>query len=159
MFSLTEEQLSAARDAILAASKREDLAAAVAQIYTDLQKQIDLRRPLCIISGRCCRFEEFGHRLYVTTLELATFLHDLQSKPDPNWTGQGCPFQINKLCSVHQIRPFGCRLFFCDATSTDWQHEQYKQFHARLRSLHEQLDVPYFYLEWRQALHLLTADL
>lgn len=156
MFSLTEEQSSLAREAILAASGRDDVRAAVQQIYGDLQTQIDLRRPKCLISGRCCRFEEFGHRLYVTTLELAAFLHDLQTQGDPNWSGSGCPFQKDKLCSVHQIRPFGCRLFFCDATSTDWQHEHYQQFHGRLRQLHDQLTVPYFYLEWREALRLLS---
>src|SRR5437870_2956423 len=155
MFQLTTSQLAAARDAILSASQRDDVHAAVKQIYNDVQRQIDLRRPLCQLSGRCCRFEEFGHRLYVTTLELATFLHDLKELPVPNWTGQGCPFQKNKLCSVHQIRPFGCRLFFCDSTSTDWQHEQYQLFHTRLRQLHDALAVPYFYLEWRQALALI----
>ena len=155
MFPLTEEQSSLARDAIHSASARDDVRIAIHDLYADVQKEIDLRRPKCIISGRCCRFEEFGHRLYVTTLELATFLHDLKESPDPNWTGQGCPFQKNKLCSVHQIRPFGCRLFFCDSTSTDWQQEQYKDFHTRLRQLHDDLAVPYFYLEWRQALGLI----
>jgi len=53
---------------------------------------------------------------------------------------------------VHAIRPFGCRMFFCDATSTAWQNEAYEQFHARLKRLHEELGVPYFYVEWRQAL-------
>ena len=158
MFPLTDSQLQEARDAILTASQRDDVRSAIAQIYQDLQQQIDARRPLCILSGRCCHFEEFGHRLYVTTLEMATFLHDLQSSPDPQWTGLGCPFQLNKLCSVHKIRPFGCRLFFCDSTSTDWQHEQYQHFHTRLRQLHDNLAVPYFYLEWRQALALNLND-
>jgi Fe-S-cluster containining protein len=154
MFQLTDSQLQQARNAILSASARPDVHAAVKQIYADVQNQIDLRRPLCQLSGRCCRFEEFGHRLYVTTLELATFLHDLQQMnlPIPSPNPGGCIFQKNKLCSVHTIRPFGCRLFFCDSTSTDWQHEQYQLFHSRLKSLHDQLNVPYFYLEWRQAL-------
>jgi len=162
MFQLTDSQLQEARDAILSASSRQDVRAAVTQIYQDLQQQIDARRPLCILSGRCCHFEEFGHRLYVTTLELATFLHDLRQTPSPylptSPSQPGCPFQLNKLCSVHKIRPFGCRLFFCDSTSTDWQHEQYQHFHTRLRQLHDDLAVPYFYLEWRQALALILDD-
>ena len=157
MFQLTESQLDQARHAILSASARSDVRTAVQKIYSELQSQIDLRRPKCIMSGRCCRFEEFGHHLYVTTLELATFLRDLKESPDPNWTGQGCPFQKNNLCSVHTIRPFACRLFFCDSTSTDWQHEQYQLFHTRLRHLHDDLAVPYFYLEWRQALGLILT--
>src|SRR3954469_16764113 len=156
MFTLTPTQSQEARQAIVDASARPEVHSAIAALYEDLQKQIDIRRPKCILSGRCCRFEEFGHRLYVTTLELAAFVHDLDA-PIPPATSGGCPFQINKLCSVHQIRPFACRLFFCDSTSTQWQHEQYQAFHGRLRQLHDSLGVPYFYLEWRQALGLIAA--
>lgn len=80
--------------------------------------------------------------------------HFLASKPIVHgaWDGTGCPYQQNKLCTVHAIRPFGCRMFFCDATSTDWQNQMYEQFHSELRQLHDELAVPYFYVEWRQAL-------
>jgi len=157
MFTLTPSQSEEARQAIVDASTRPEVHSAITALYDDLQKEIDLRRPKCILSGRCCRFEEFGHRLYVTTLELATFVQDLQSSrhPVPPPSPGGCPFQINSLCSVHLIRPFACRLFFCDSTSTEWQHEQYQTFHGRLRQLHDALTVPYYYLEWRQALDLL----
>jgi Fe-S-cluster containining protein len=73
----------------------------------------------------------------------------------------GCPFQVDGLCGVHGIRPFGCRIFFCDETSTAWQHEMYERLHGRLRALHDELQVPYFYVEWRFALRaimLLTTD-
>lgn len=129
---------------------------AVDALYADVQAEIDRRRPLCVISGRCCRFEEFGHRLYVTTLELARFVAGLDPVPPrADWDGTGCPFQRAKLCTVHSIRPFGCRMFFCDATSTDWQNEAYEQFHCDLKALHDRLNVPYFYVEWREALRLL----
>jgi Fe-S-cluster containining protein len=138
------------------ASRRPEVRDAVGRLYADVQAEIDARRPLCVISGRCCRFEEFGHRLFVTTMELAAFVHDVDAVKAvgerPAWDGTGCPFQSGKLCGVHAIRPFGCRMFFCDATATDWQNETYEKFHARLKSLHEDLDVPYRYVEWRQAL-------
>ncbi|HZL35502.1 MAG TPA: hypothetical protein VFC78_09345, partial [Tepidisphaeraceae bacterium] len=70
-------------------------------------------------------------------------------------TPPGCPFQIAGLCTAHPIRPFGCRLFFCDATSTAWQHELYEQLHGQLRRLHDELAVPYHYVEWRFALRAL----
>jgi Fe-S-cluster containining protein len=66
--------------------------------------------------------------------------------------GDGCPLQKENLCSVHAIRPFGCRIFFCDTTATQWQQERYELFHAELKQLHERFDVPYFYVEWRSAL-------
>jgi Fe-S-cluster containining protein len=144
------------------AAARADVRPAVAGVYEDVQRAIDARRPLCVISGRCCRFEEFGHRLFVTTMELAAFVHELAKiYPAPvaaAWDGTGCPFQANKLCGVHRIRPFGCRMFFCDATATEWQNETYERFHARLKTLHEQLEVPYRYVEWRAALRELGLD-
>jgi Fe-S-cluster containining protein len=148
------------------AAARAEVRAAVTDLYRAVQVEIDARRPVCVVSGRCCRFEEFGHRLFVTTLEMAAFVHDLQQRPavEPPaaphskvslpvaWDGTGCPYQLHKLCSVHAFRPFGCRMFFCDATSTAWQNERYERFHADLKRLHETLQVPYVYREWRQAL-------
>jgi Fe-S-cluster containining protein len=156
---LSDELTPAVRSAAL----RNDVIAAVAEVYREAQSAIDARRPLCVISGRCCRFEEYGHRLYVTTLELAAFVAQVgevrkdAAKLMADWDGTGCPFQVAKLCSVHGIRPFGCRMFFCDATSTQWQGEQYERFHGRLQELHKKLNVPYFYVEWRQGLRALIG--
>jgi Fe-S-cluster containining protein len=143
--------------AVRAASGRKEVREAVARLYDDVRAEIERRRPQCVMSGRCCRFEEYGHRLFVTTAELAAFADALPARtPSPtSWDGTGCPFQSGKICSVHAIRPFGCRMFFCDTSSTDWQNETYERFHARLKRLHEELGVPYFYVEWRRALDAL----
>jgi Fe-S-cluster containining protein len=145
--------------ALVDAGGREEVRQAVRSLYRDIQTEIDERRPLCIVSGRCCRFEEYGHRLFVTTIELACFHYDLQvtasakGEPAP-WNGTGCPFQQRKLCSVHGIRPMGCRLFFCDASAEAWQNALYERFHSQLKRLHEALGVPYRYMEWRAALQM-----
>ena len=163
----------ALRRAVEAAAGRADVGTAVRSVYDAVDVEIGRRRPTCDASGRCCRFEEYGHRLYVTTLELAAFLNGrdevrrsvaeggrpstaspfviLHPSPSP-WDATGCPFQEGKLCGVHAIRPFGCRMFFCDPTSTDWQNDAYERFHGQLKQLHQTLGVPYFYVEWRQAL-------
>jgi Fe-S-cluster containining protein len=148
----------ALREEVWRAAGRAEVRDAVGRVYADLAAEVEARRPLCVASGRCCRFEEFGHRLFVTTIEVAAFLYDLQTSgvvaPSPDWDGTGCPFQVSKLCGVHSIRPFGCRMFFCDATSTQWQNETYERYHGRLKRLHEELGVPYHYVEWRRALGL-----
>jgi Fe-S-cluster containining protein len=143
------------QELVLQTSRRLDVRPALHAIYDALRREIDNRQPVCSTSGRCCRFEEYGHRLYVTTIELAAFVADLRSSPRQDWDGAGCPFQAGGLCSVHSIRPFGCRIFFCDETATQWQNDAYEAFHARLKALHEELNVPYRYVEWRQALRLL----
>ena len=153
--ALTDESSATAlRDAVGAAAGRADVRVAVECLYQHLQDAIDLRRPVCATSGRCCRFEEFGHRLYVTTMELAAFVASAD-RPGTPCDGTGCPFQAERLCTVHAHRPFGCRVFFCDASSTDWQQEQYERFHERLKRMHEEFGVPYRYVEWRDALRAL----
>ena len=67
------------KEAVLAASTREDVREAVEGVYQQLQAAIDARRPICTASGRCCHFEQYGHRLYVTTMELAKFVADLSA--------------------------------------------------------------------------------
>lgn len=161
--------MEALSQAIAEAAGREDVRAAVWRIYRLLEQEINRRRPVCQASGRCCRFEEYGHRLYVTTLELAAFARDLRTPPATNpaekgtlalpvvGPSAGCVYQVDGLCSVHAIRPFGCRIFFCDASAEQWQQEQYERFHAELKQAHEALDVPYFYVEWRQGLAAMQA--
>jgi Fe-S-cluster containining protein len=178
------------REAVDAALARPEASTSVRAIYALLQSQIDLRKPICSASGKCCNFESYGHRLYVTTLELATFVVDLKTLPvtrasgpcaapakskvvkltqhsaraggpchdDGLSIGPGCPLQKDGLCSVHAIRPFGCRVFFCDPTADDWQKQQYERFHAELKQLHDRFDVPYLYVEWRAALAALGID-
>lgn len=140
-------------------SRRPEVVRAVREVYDAIAYEIAERRPRCDQSGRCCRFEEFGHRLYVTTAELAAFLAESAegvSLPAPDATGgAGCAFQVAGLCSVHTIRPFGCRVFFCDPTAEQWQEEVYARHHAKLRRIHEALGVPYRYMEWRAALDAL----
>jgi Fe-S-cluster containining protein len=63
-----------------------------------------------------------------------------------------CVYQIDKLCSIHTIRPMGCRVFFCQEGTSEWQHELYESFLTRLRTLHDELKIPYRYMEWRAGL-------
>lgn len=125
--------------------------AGVEAIYQKLGDAVKARQPVCVASGRCCKFEEFGHRLFVTTLEMA---HFMQSKPQAvaNPDPAGCPFQSGRLCTVHTIRPFGCRIYYCDPTAQQWQQDLYEQMHRELKELHETFEISYFYIEWREAL-------
>jgi Fe-S-cluster containining protein len=149
------------RDAVELVASRPEIIETVQRIYEELAEEIAKRRPVCEMSGRCCRFEEYGHRLYVTTIELGAFVAGVrQGGAIPrDWGGTGCPFQLSKFCSVHAIRPFGCRVFFCDPTATQWQNGQYEHFHGKLKALHEQTGVPYFYVEWREGLRIVFPEL
>lgn len=145
------------------ASKGEVVDAAIRELYDDLSRFVVERRPVCNASGRCCKFEEFGHRLYVTGLEIAWFLNGVgkqavgpgdpsvvrleQYSPTPN-----CPYQIHGLCSTHLIRPLGCRAFFCEEGTEAWQQDTTEYFLDRLKQLHVEHGLPYAYMEWRAGL-------
>jgi Fe-S-cluster containining protein len=124
--------------------------------YERLDEEIARRRPLCWLRGACCRFGTYGHRLYVTTLEMAWFLGggkgmSLQSADDR------CPYQIENCCGVRDLRPMGCRVFFCEEASGHWQAEVTERFQGELRGLHERLEAPYYYVDWAFALARLSA--
>ena len=143
-------------------------------LYAELDDDIALRKPVCNASGRCCKFELWGHRLYVSTLELAAFVHVTQldqSDVPPSDTNAaitfplplyqedgtlspGCSWQIDGLCTARSARPLGCRIYFCDTTAKSWQQERYEYYHEKITALHAAFEIPYRYMEWRQALAL-----
>ena len=131
------------------------------------------RRPLCLASGACCRFEEYGHRMYLSGLEAAFVVARIDAAraaraanslrlfevSDARDRGD-CPYLRGGLCGEHEERPLGCRIFFCDkgadGRASDWQSELYEDTHRATIALHGRLGVPYRYLEWREALGLLA---
>jgi hypothetical protein len=135
----------------------EAVVTAVAAVLAEADADIASRQPVCRASGRCCQFEKFGHRLYVTTAELLHFVHVQgvgKGIPLPLLTqnAEGCPYQVEGLCTARAARPLGCRVYFCDANAQAWQNEVYEKYHAKLKAVHDALGVPYQYTEWRAAL-------
>ena len=131
--------------------------AALCSLWQRIDGAIAERKPVCERSGRCCRFDSYGHRLYVTGLEIAWVL-DRIDPPEPKPTSalplfagrDACVFQVDGLCSIHAVRPMGCRVFFCDPSATDWQQSLYETMLDELRRLHTAHSLPYRYMEWRQ---------
>lgn len=147
--------------AVRLAAKRPDVVAAVNRLYDEAATEIQALQPVCHASGRCCHFEQFGHRLYVTTAELAAFYCALRSEPEAlvllhQKDGESCRFQHDRLCKVHLTRPLGCRLFYCDPTKESDLCRLHERLHARLKRLHERMEIPYFYIEWREGLTALA---
>jgi len=133
---------------------------ALRAIYSGLASKVAARGPVCWASGRCCNFEKFGHRLYVTALETAWCVTQI-SRAEPATRSLlsrpieargSCPFHIDSLCHAHAMRPLGCRAFFCERGSETWQHELYEECQNQLRALHETHRIEYAYAEWRVSL-------
>lgn len=159
------------RSSWLSAASRPEIRAALVSIYADVAEEISRRGPACWASGRCCRFERAGHRLYVTGLEAAYVVVNLHGTGN----GQGssrvlslvqvedakrrgdCPFLDGNTCGVHEIKPLGCRVYFCDRSAQLWQHELSESGLARLRALHDREGIEYRYGEWRSMLAMLAG--
>lgn len=135
---------------------RAEVVGALEAIFADAAAEIARRRPVCEASGRCCNFEKWGHRLYVTGLETAyTITRAGAPTPDALAAARaagGCPYQVLKLCGVHRDKPLGCRLYFCDPTAQGWQVELYERLMTSLRDLHDRFAIEYRYGEWRDML-------
>ncbi len=143
--------LAAARDARIAG----DLDA----VYAMASDAIEARGPACWASGRCCNFKAAGHRLYVTGLEAAYTIarlppgsdmaRALRDEPLSAARDAGtCPFLLANLCGVHTIKPVGCRVYFCDRSAQNWQHDLSERLLGMVRAIHDRHGLEYRYDEW-----------
>jgi Fe-S-cluster containining protein len=123
---------------------------ALESIYADLEAELDRLRPACSLSGRCCRFQEHGHQLWVTRLELEHLLR--HEGPPPAGAAGTCPWLKEGRCGAREHRMLGCRIYFCDPAYRDAMGPLYEKYHRRIRELHERLDLPYEYRELLDAL-------
>lgn len=140
--------------------------AAVDRVYGQLGETVARHQARCDQCGQCCGFAQYGHALFVTTVELIHFFtmyrEQLDRPGDPLAAlgrdstafcqGEFCPLQISHSCGVHAIRPIGCRLFFCNGPDRGWIPEAYETYQSRLKAVCATLCVPYCYVEWTNAL-------
>jgi Fe-S-cluster containining protein len=153
------------RVAWLRAASDPAVAGELEAVYALIADQIEARRPLCEVSGRCCNFQKHGHRLYVTGLEAAYTVARLGPAGRAPLRDEDiamarvrgdCPFLVEKRCTVHTIKPLGCRVYFCDPTAQEWQQDLSERTLEMVRKIHERHGIPYRYGEWRGMLEMLV---
>src|ERR1700688_2279911 len=91
----------------------EPLRRAVLELYAEVDKEVAAAGPVCVASGRCCRFKEYGHVLFLSSLEAEVLLHAAPAYAGPV-TADFCPFQKDTRCTAREPRPLGCRVYYCD---------------------------------------------
>lgn len=113
-------------------------------IYEDLAADIAAAAPVCQVSGRCCRFKEYGHTLFISRPEAELLLED--GLPEGSVIDEsGCPFQINGLCTARERRPLGCRVYFCDPNYAGRGGDLSERHIARLKQLHDATETTWEY--------------
>ena len=142
--------------ALREAACRPEVVQAMRAFYADADGLIARQPGSCSSCGDCCRFGEHGHRLCVTALEVCYYLAGGESVP--SMTADACPHAVDGACRARARRPLGCRIFYCDPCAESWQGPLTEQLLARLRDLHEELGVPYFYADWVTVLRSIEEE-
>ena len=122
-------------------------------IYAAADAAVASAGPRCDASGRCCRFKEFGHTLFVSQLE-ADYLLAHAPHVDEPVNDATCPFQVENLCTAREPRPLGCRVYFCDPTYQETGAEISERYLREIKALAVELGLP-----WRYApLHVFLEE-
>jgi hypothetical protein len=116
----------------------------VLELYREVDAAVAAEGPVCLASGRCCRFKEYGHVLFLSNLEADVLLAGAPSYDQPV-SADFCPFQKDRLCTAREPRPLGCRVYFCDPTYQDAASRISEQFLKRLKELADANGLPWQY--------------
>jgi hypothetical protein len=112
----------------------EELQRQILELYRAVDREVAAARPVCVASGRCCRFKEFGHTLFVSNLEAEALLAAAPAYAAPV-SADFCPFQKDKLCTAREPRPLGCRVYFCDPNYQETAAKISEKYLHRLKEI------------------------
>src|SRR5438045_964307 len=122
-----------------------ELCRQVLELYREVDADVRAAGPVCIASGRCCRFKEYGHTLFVSNLEADVLLSQAPPYERPV-TPDFCPFQQDNLCTAREPRPLGCRVYYCDPSYQETGNQITEKYLRRLKELADEQG-----LAWRYA--------
>jgi hypothetical protein len=117
----------------------------VLALYQEVDRAVAAAGPVCVASGRCCRFKEYGHVLFLSNLEADVLLADAppyEQRVSPDF----CPFQKGNLCTAREPRPLGCRIYYCDPNYQETGNRLSETYLHRLKELAREQGE-----EWRYA--------
>jgi Fe-S-cluster containining protein len=143
--------------------KNKEVITRVSEIYKWIEAQQLAHKEIagrCEVCGKCCDFEAYGHRLYVTTPEMIYFVEKIGKANVKQMTTGRCCYQVdgpgmvslsNRKCGVHAYRFLGCRIFCCRG-EREFQSELMESAIKKFKALCDELQIPYRYVELPAAL-------
>jgi Fe-S-cluster containining protein len=123
----------------------QELRQAVLELYREVDREVAAAGPVCIASGRCCRFKEHGHTLFLSHLEARVLLDDAPAYDSASVTPDFCPFQKGNLCTAREPRPLGCRVYYCDPNYQEKATAITEKYLRRLKELAEEHSAGWYY--------------
>ena len=122
----------------------EALRRQVLELYAEVDRQVAAAGPVCVASGRCCRFREYGHTLFLSNLEADVLLAGAPPYGQPV-SPDFCPFQKGNLCTAREPRPLGCRIYHCDPSFQEIGNQITETFLKKLKALADEHGAPWLY--------------
>lgn len=116
----------------------------VLEIYREADAEVRAAGPVCVASGRCCRFKEYGHVLFLSNLEAEVLLAHAPKYETPV-SPESCPFQRDNLCTAREPRPLGCRVYYCDPAYQETGNQITEKYLRRLKELAQARHVAWSY--------------
>lgn len=124
----------------------------VLALYAEADAAVAAAGPRCDASGRCCRFKDYGHTLFISNLEAEVLLAAAPPYEKPV-SSDFCPFQVGKLCTAREPRPLCCRVYFCDPSYQDTGNAITEKYLSQLKQLAEELGITWRYAPLHYFLH------
>jgi hypothetical protein len=116
----------------------------VLELYREVDRAVAAAGPVCVASGRCCRFKEYGHVLFLSNLEAAVLLAGAPAYDRPV-SADFCPFQKDNLCTAREPRPLGCRVYYCDPSYEETGNRITEETLQQLKALANEHGVEWCY--------------
>ncbi len=133
----------------------------VAEIYKWLDSQISNNSDpagICNACGKCCDFESFDHKLFVTTPELMYLAANLNKENIKSMTTNRCPYNIRGKCSIYKYRFSSCRIFSCKG-NIDFQSRLSESALKKFKAICDWFQIRYRYFDIETALNSLVGML
>ena len=127
----------------------------VEALYHQLERELARSCELagsCSACGKCCDFETYDHRLFVTPPELVYLAVGLGSDGFPKMTTGRCPYNVTSKCTVHKHRFAGCRIFCCTGDA-DFQSDLTERILTEFKAICTEFEIPYRYMDLPTALN------
>jgi len=137
----------------------EQVRDALHALYAELDDAVSRLAPVCAVSGRCCRFVEYDHTLFLCEAEAALLLAEAPPPARPLDGGATCPWQDEQnRCTAREARPLGCRVYFCDPAYQPHAPALSEEFVAKLKRLSEATEWPWNYAPLHHHLRRAAED-
>ena len=124
----------------------------VREVYDWLAEQIKGRSESagqCRQCGKCCAFDDYDHRLFVTTPEVIYLKAKLGVENLKEMVSGVCRYNARGKCTVYRHRFAGCRIFCCSGDK-DFQGELVEKAIKKFKKICDKYGIEYRYGDLRE---------